>query len=111
MSILLYTWSSSKECTLAQKGVITVTTTDNIATLTQGLEYSDGTYTYRYKQGYNEVWRNITEDGWGVKLTNTSAAGAINTPICTSINDKPIVSMSYMFYNANNLTSIDVSSL
>ena len=82
-------------------------------TLIQGAEYTDGTYTYRYKQeGINSSsgWKNITEDGWGVKLTDPSTSGEVNTKLCTTINDKPIVSMSYMFNEARDLSRIDVSS-
>ena len=79
--------------------------------LVQGAEYTDGTYTYRYMQEKEATdWQNITEDGWGVKLTDTAATGEVNTPICTSINGKPIVSMSHMFAYIHNLTKIDVSS-
>ena len=79
--------------------------------LVQGAEYTDGTYTYKYMQeGTDTGWQNITEDGWGVKLTNTAATGTISTTICTSINNKPIVSMSYMFYDAQSLNTINVSS-
>ena len=82
--------------------------------LVQGAEYSDGTYTYRYMQegGYgSSTWIDIEEDGWGIKISDGGATEA-TTPICTSINGKPIVSTSYMFSRAGyNFTDFDISSL
>ncbi|MBQ3306810.1 MAG: BspA family leucine-rich repeat surface protein [Bacilli bacterium] len=84
--------------------------------LVQGAEYTNGQYTYRYMQEskYNNStslyeWQNIENDGWGVRLSDSSSTDPVTTILCTSINDKPIVSMSYMFYNSKT-TSIDTSS-
>ena len=79
-------------------------------TLTQGDQYVNGQYTYRYmkKSGYTS-WENITEDGWGVRLTNRNSTDPVTTPLCTSINGKPIVAMSWMFSNSA-ATSIDLST-
>ena len=78
--------------------------------LTQGAEYTNGQYTYRYMQESNGTsWGNIETDGWGVKLTDTSSEEDVTTKLCTSINDKPIVSMRLMFYNSK-ASNIDLSS-
>ena len=86
--------------------------------LVQGKEYTNGQYTYKYKQEYNgfsNSWNNMSNDGWGVKLTNLNSTENVNTKLCTSINDKPIVSMKFTFYNskANNidLSSFDTSNV
>ena len=87
--------------------------------LKQGAEYVRGQYTYRYKQefnyseDYNEDykldWVNISNDGWGVTLTDKSSSEPVVSKLCTTINDKPIVSMSNMFNNSYAL-SFDLSS-
>ena len=85
--------------------------------LTQGAEYVNGQYTYRYKQhGYiiqNNpgalAWTNMDTDGWGVMLTNRISTEAVNSKVCTYINNKPIVDMSYMFYRSS-ATTLDVSN-
>ena len=84
--------------------------------LTQAAEYVNGQYTYRYMQEMvynNEVkdykWENITDDGWGVQLTDKTSTEPVNSELCTYINDKPVVSMSYMFSDSQ-ATSIDLSS-
>ena len=82
-------------------------------TLTQGAEYVNGQYTYRYKQEGSSSssglgWQNITTDGWGVQLTDKTSTDAVNSEVCTYINNKPIVSMRYMFYNSK-ATTLDVS--
>ena len=83
------------------------------STLTQGLEYVNGQYTYGYKKEGTYVssgidWQNITNDGWGVQLTDKTSTDAVTTTPCTYINDKPVVSMSYMFHKSQ-ATSIDLS--
>ena len=83
-------------------------------TLTQGLIYTNGQYTYSYKQEGNSsssglAWKNITTDGWGVQLTDKTSTDAVTSELCLTINDKPVVSMTYMF-NASQGTSIDTSS-
>ena len=82
--------------------------------LTQGAEYVNGQYTYRYMQeGTNSMkglsWTNISEDGWGVQLTDKTSTDAVTSKLCTYINNKPVVSMRYMFYNSQ-ATTIDVSN-
>mgnify|MGYP004500144603 CR=1 FL=1 len=95
--------------------------------MVQGAEYVNGQYTYRYMQEYNSGvtpmtnsisplmnvvsydWQNITTDGWGVILTDKESTSSVNSKVCTSINNKPIVSMSYMFMDSQ-ATSIDLSS-
>ena len=87
------------------------TTTD---TLTQGLKYINGQYTYAYKQeGYYPDsglrWNNISNNGWGVQLTNKTSTDAVTSRLCTYINNKPITSMSYMFSDSQT-TTLDVSN-
>ena len=87
------------------------TTTD---TLTQGLKYVNGQYTYAYKQegayaSSGLAWQDITSDGWGVQLTDKTSTNAVTSKVCTYINNKPIVSMYYMFYNSK-ATTLDVSN-
>ena len=87
------------------------TTTD---TLTQGLQYVNGQYTYAYKQegGYASsglAWQNITSDGWGVQLTDKTSTDSVTSKVCTYINNAPITSVSYMFSNSK-ATTLDVSN-
>ena len=82
--------------------------------MVQGAEYVNGQYTYRYMQegDYSEfglAWTNISDDGWGVQLTDKTSTDPVTSKLCTYINDKPIVSMSHMFYKSN-ATSLDLSS-
>ena len=82
--------------------------------LTQGAEYVNGQYTYRYMQegkasSSGLAWQNITSDGWGVQLTDKTSTDAVNSEVCTYINNKPIVSMSFMFYESE-ATTLDLSS-
>ena len=82
--------------------------------LTQGAEYVNGQYTYRYMQegkasSSGLAWQNITSDGWGVQLTDKTSTDAVNSEVCTYINNKPIVSMSFMFYESEAVT-LDVSN-
>ena len=79
--------------------------------LVQGAEYVNGQYTYRYMQenfDYHK-WVNISNDGWGVRLTNKESTDDVTTKLCTSINDKPIVSMNSMFFESK-ASNIDLSS-
>ena len=87
------------------------TTTD---TLTQGLQYVNGQYTYKYMQEgkYADsglAWQNITSDGWGVQLTDKASTNAVTSKVCTYINNVPITSMSYMFAYSQ-ATTLDVSN-
>ena len=78
--------------------------------MTQGAEYINGDYRYRYKQEVGDNgWTNITDDGWGVRMLNTEIDAPVTSPICTTINGKPIVSMRKMFANTTP-TSIDFST-
>ena len=88
------------------------TTTD---TLTQGLQYVNGQYTYAYKQEGRYAssglsWSNISNNGWGVQLTDKTSTDAVTSKVCTYINNKPITSMSYMFGDSQT-TIIDVNNL
>ena len=86
------------------------TTTD---TLTQGLKYVNGQYTYAYKQEYYSsslVWKNINSNGWGVQLTDKASTDSVTSKVCTYINNKPITSMSGMFASSQ-AASINVSDL
>ena len=87
------------------------TTTD---TLTQGLKYVNGQYTYAYKQEGNSAssglaWYNIGYNGWGVQLTDKTSTNAVTSKLCAYINNKPITSMSYMFSDSQ-ATTLDVSN-
>ena len=82
--------------------------------LTQGAEYVNGQYTYRYMQEGKSsnsglAWQNITSDGWGVQLTDKKSTDAVTSKVCTYINNKPITSMAYMFFRSQ-ATTIDVSN-
>lgn len=82
--------------------------------MVQGAEFKKGPYTYRYKQhggysnDYNLVWEDISIDGWGVQLTDKESTDSVTGELCTYINDKPIVSMTYMFFGSQ-ATSLDLS--
>ena len=82
--------------------------------LVQGAEFVSGQYTYRYRQAYiidvtQEGWENIPDLGWGVKLTNPDSTDPVTSTLCSSINNKPIVSTASMFANSKT-TSVDMSS-
>ncbi len=53
-----------------------------------------------YTPGYTNVWNNISLDGWGVQLTDKESTEPVTSELCTTINGKPIASMSYMFYKS-----------
>lgn len=81
--------------------------------LKQGTKYVNGQYTYKYMQydvynGIVDFWVDLDKEGWGVILTDRSSTDPITTPMCTYINDKPIVAMNYMF-TGSKATSIDLS--
>ena len=83
-------------------------------TLTQGLEYVDGQYTYGYeKEGkYSSsglAWTNINNDGWGVQLTDKASTDAVTSKVCTYVNNKPIISTKYMF-SYSKVATLDLSS-
>ena len=73
------------------------TTTD---TLTQGLKYVNGQYTYGY---YDDAL------GWYVKLTDKSSTDTVISRLCTYVNNVPITDMNYMF-DSSQASSIDLSS-
>ena len=81
--------------------------------MTKGAQYVNGQYTYRYLQynsGGGSSWYDINgHDGWGVTLTDKNSTAPVTTKLCTTINDKPIVSMNSMFYGSK-ASSIDTSS-
>ena len=92
--------------------------------MVQGAEYTNGIYTYRYKQDGNGDtttiydflgWANIDIDGWGVVFTPvitgdelTAEEKNITEAPCTNINGKPVVSYDTMFSEAN-VESIDTT--
>ena len=105
--------STYSEITLADTSTNTYfcTTTD---TLTQGLKYVNRQYTYAYKQEGSYVssglaWYNISNNGWGVQLTDKTSTDSVTSKVCTYINNKPVVSMSYMFSDSK-VTTLDVSN-
>ena len=87
--------------------------------LVPGAEYVNGQYTYRYREGYYgisdprqgnyEIWSGFNDNGWGVKLTDMNSTDSVTSTLCSSINNKPIVWMSYMF-SSSQATNIDLSS-
>ena len=95
--------------------------------MVQGAEYTNGQYTYRYMQEEiaswsmyispsephpgirSRAWHNIDADGWGVTLTDKNSTDDVTTPLCSTINGKPIVSTNSMFAGSN-ANSIDTSS-
>ena len=82
--------------------------------MVQGAEYVNGQYTYRYMQEGDYAWRgltwtNIGEDGWGVQLSDKESIDPVTSKLCTYINNKPVTSMSRMFYNSA-ATTLDLSS-
>lgn len=50
----------------------------------------------RYYFYYEKYWKNISDDGWGVSYTGDPTKKNTDA-MCTYINDKPVVSMSYTF--------------
>ena len=79
--------------------------------LTAGKEFIDGQFVYRYKQEAtgNTRWNSISEDGWGVRIIDRDSTTPVTTKLCTSINGKPVVSMSWMFFSSKT-SSIDLTS-
>ena len=79
--------------------------------LVPGAEYVNGQYTYQYmrESGSGDYWNYMSEDGWGVRLTDKNSTDDVITPLCTYINDKPIVSM-YNMFSRSKAKNIDMSS-
>ena len=51
----------------------------------------------------------MIDEGWGVTLTDKDSTDAVTEAPCTFINDKPVVSMAYMFSNSR-FSSLDTSN-
>ena len=88
--------------------------------MVQGAEYVNDGYTYKYmmegvKSSSELNWSNISNDGWGVQLTDKTSTNDVNGKLCTYINDKPVISMANMFSNSAatniNLSSFDTSNV
>lgn len=67
--------------------------------LVKGSVYTDEKYTYKYMQeaiitSDGTSWKDIDEDGWGVLLIDMQSTDPVIDSPCSSINNKPIVSMS-----------------
>ena len=78
--------------------------------LKPGTKYVNGQYTYIYKMALSGSYtESIYKDGWSVILTNKESTEPVTSKLCTYINDKPIISMKYMFAESK-ATSIDFSS-
>ena len=79
-------------------------------TLNAGATYVNGQYTYKYKQELvAATWTDMEDDGWGMALSDKDSTDPVTTKMCTSINGKPIVSMSAIFYYAKT-SKVDFSS-
>ena len=92
--------------------------------LVPGAEFRNGQYLYRYKEEmymYSDTpiepfrWRAIDSDGWGVVLADVydnlgQSTEPVTTEMCSSINGKPITSMSAA-YMLSNAESIDLSKV
>ena len=90
--------------------------------LTQGATFTKGDFTYKYMQESRYInmeefsWENMTDDGWGVSVTNRDSINQIDaSEVCTYINDKPITSMYGMFGESKsksiNLLNLDTSNV
>ena len=78
--------------------------------LVPGAEYVNGQYTYRYRQEFKAThWSEISNDGWGVILTDKTSTTPVTSTLCSSINNKPIVSMMATF-TGSQAESIDLSN-
>ena len=71
--------------------------------LVKGAEYEDDLYVYRYLQeSYYAGWSDIDE-GWGVRLKDTSSTDPVIEGFCTYINDIPVTSIRYLFANSKTM--------
>ena len=68
--------------------------------LTNGVTYEKEQYVYTYY---------ASDDGWLLGLKDRNSTDPVTSKMCTTINDKPIVSMSGAFASSK-ATSIDLSS-
>ena len=76
---------------------------------TAGTTCDIGIYTYAYKRkASTSGWTTITDNGWGIKVTDTNSTAPITEAACVYINDKPLVNTMLAFYKSK-ATSIDVS--
>ena len=85
---------------------------ENICTydgeLVVGATFVNGQYKYTYKR--TDIYaHDIEEDGWNVVVADMNSTDPITTPLCSSINDKPIVSMDHTFFYSQ-APSVDLSS-
>ena len=83
--------------------------------LASGTEYTNGQYTYYYKQvqyltdAGEFALKDLNENGWSVILSDKRNETYVSSKLCTYINNKPVVSMSYIFFNSQ-ATSLDLSN-
>lgn len=79
--------------------------------LTAGAKFVKGEFTYTYKKEYvDSSWKNMTNDGWHVKVTDKYTRRDFKTDFCRTINGKPITSMSDLF-SYSGAKSIDMSEI
>ena len=87
--------------------------------VTQGAEYVNGIYTYRYMQEKSDAntstltvnWKDMDDPGWGVALTNPLSTEDVSVKgVCTYINDVPVIYMGGMFA-LSQASNIDLSRL
>ena len=79
--------------------------------LVPGVEYVNGQYTYMYMSEWTWMGtvNNIADLGWGVRLSDSNSTSPVTSTLCSSINNKPVVSMNSMFFKAK-ASDIDISS-
>ena len=81
----------------------------NNLTMQSGTECEIGSYTYKYKyKASASSWTAITDNGWGIKITDKTSTSPVNDAACGYINDKPLVNTMHAF-NSAKATSIDLS--
>ena len=68
--------------------------------LVDDLKYENGQYVYTY---------SALVGGWSVELIDKDSTDPVNSILCSSINNKPIISMNGLFSNSR-ASSIDLSS-
>lgn len=79
--------------------------------LTAGAKFVKGEFTYTYKKEYvDSYWKNMTNDGWHVMVTEKYTRRDFKTDFCRTINGKPITSMSNLFA-FSGAKSIDMSEI
>ena len=66
------------------------------------------------KEGHNSssglAWSDISNNGWGVQLTDKASTDAITSKICSYINNKPLVSAAGTF-NKSKATILNLEGL